>query len=220
MNVAAMTEVGMTLQLADEAPDFDSETTHGRIRFHEWLGSSWGLLFSHPRDFTPVCTTELGSLARLHHEFAARNVKVIALSGDTVPSHLQWMCDIRQLCGVPVHFPIISDLDRSIAKLYGMLHPQHSASLTVRSVFIIDPQKKVRMTLTYPQSCGRNFAEILRVIQSLQRTQTHRVYTPSDWEPSDDVIIPPELSDAEAHALFPQGWESPLSYVRVAADVG
>ena len=208
----------MSLQLGDTAPDFTAETTRGKIGFHEWLGSSWGLLFSHPRDFTPVCTTELGQVARLEPEFARRGVKLIGLSIDNVVSHEQWLHDIRDTHGVNVHFPIVADVDRSIAKLYGMLHPNHDSNHTVRTVFVVDPAKKVRLTIAYPQSCGRNFDELLRAIDSLQLTDAHGVATPAHWRAGDDVIILPSITDEEAHSRFPAGWHAPKPYLRLTPD--
>jgi thioredoxin-dependent peroxiredoxin len=205
------------LMLGDTAPDFEAATTRGRIRFHEWLGSSWGVLFSHPRDFTPVCTTEVGAFARIKPAFDQRNVKLIGLSGDTVQSHEQWARDIRESQGITVNFPIVADLDRRVADLYGMLHAQHDEVHTVRTLFIIDPSKKVRLTLAYPQTCGRNVEEILRVVDSLQLTDRHSVATPANWQAGDEVIIAPSLSDAEAASRFARGWNSPLPYLRLTA---
>jgi alkyl hydroperoxide reductase subunit AhpC len=208
----------MTLHLGDIAPDFTAESTMGRIRFHSWLGNNWGVLFSHPRDFTPVCTTELGQVALLQRHFDRRHVKLIGLSIDTVQSHEQWLQDIRETQGATVHFPVVADLERSIARLYGMLHPEHDAVSTVRSLFIIDPDKKVRLTLAYPQTCGRNFDEVLRTIDSLQLTDTHSVSTPANWRVGDDVIILPAVSDEEAEEKFPQGWHTLKPYLRLAPD--
>lgn len=208
----------MSLRLGDTAPDFTAETTRGRIEFHPWIGDSWALLFSHPRDFTPVCTTELGRLVALERDFERRGVKLIGLSGDTVVSHEQWLHDIRDLQGANVHFPIIADIDRSVAMLYGMLHPNHDSSHTVRTVFVIDPAKKVRLTIAYPQSCGRNFDELLRVIDSLQLTDAHGVATPAHWRVGDDVIILPSISDEEARSRFPHGWHAVKPYLRMTPD--
>jgi alkyl hydroperoxide reductase subunit AhpC len=208
----------MTLRLGDTAPDFTAETTRGRIEFHSWLGDSWALLFSHPRDFTPVCTTELGQVALLELQFERRGVKLIALSIDTVVSHEQWLHDIRDTTGANVHFPIIADIDRSIATLYGMLHPNHDSNHAVRTVFVIDPAKKVRLTIAYPQSCGRNFDELLRTIDSLQLTDAHAVATPAHWRVGDDVIILPAISDEEAQTRFPNGWHALKPYLRVTPD--
>ena len=208
----------MTLRLGDTAPDFTAETTRGRIEFHSWLGEGWALLFSHPRDFTPVCTTELGQVALLERQFERRGVKLIALSIDTVVSHEQWSHDIRDTVGATVHFPIIADIDRSIATLYGMLHPNHDSTHTVRTAFVIDPAKKVRLTIAYPQSCGRNFDELLRTIDSLQLTDAHGVATPAHWRVGDDVIILPAISDEEAQTRFPNGWHALKPYLRVTPD--
>ncbi len=205
----------MALRLGDTAPDFAAETTAGPIRFHEWLGDSWGILFSHPRDFTPVCTTELGYVARLKPEFDRRRVKAIGLSVDPVESHRRWAEDIRETQGHAVNFPIIADPDRTIAELYGMIHPAHDQVHTVRTVFVIDPQKRVRLTFTYPQSTGRNFDEILRVIDSLQLTDAHPVATPVNWKPGEDVIIAPAVKDAEARTRFPGGWRALRPYLRL-----
>lgn len=208
----------MTLQLGDEAPDFSAATTRGPIRFHDWLDGQWAVLFSHPRDFTPVCTTELGEVARLRPEFERRRVKIIGLSVDTVQAHEQWSRDIRDVKGTIVEFPVISDLDRSIARLYGMLHPRHDELFTVRSVFVIDPKRRVRLTLTYPQSCGRNFDEILRVLDSLQRTDESSVATPANWRVGEDVIVLPALDDEAARKRFPAGWRAAKPYLRWVPD--
>ncbi|MFO7188902.1 MAG: peroxiredoxin [Pseudomonadota bacterium] len=204
-----------TLRLGDTAPDFEQDSTIGRIRFHEWLGDSWGVLFSHPADFTPVCTTELGYTAKLKGEFDKRNVKVLALSVDPVDSHERWVNDINETQGCVVNFPIIADHDRKVSELYDMIHPNASATTTVRSVFIIDPQKKIRATITYPPSTGRNFDEILRVIDSLQLTDSHSVATPVNWKPGDEVIIVPSLTDPEVlKQKFPQGYRAVKPYLR------
>ena len=208
----------MTLRIGDTAPDFRAETTRGRIDFHAWLGDSWGLLFSHPRDFTPVCTTELGRLALLEREFERRDVKLLALSVDTVVSHEAWLLDIRETQGANVHFPIVGDLDRSVALRYEMLHPEHDSNHTVRTVFVIDPAKKVRLTIAYPQTCGRNFDEILRAIDSLQLTDSYDVATPVNWRAGDDVIILPSITDEEARGKFPRGWHALKPYLRVTPD--
>ena len=208
----------MTLQLGDTAPDFRAETTRGRIDFHAWLGDSWGLLFSHPRDFTPVCTTELGRLALLERDFERRDVKLLGLSVDTVFSHEEWLLDIRETQGATVHFPIVGDLDRSVALRYGMLHPKHDSNHTVRTVFVIDPAKKVRLTIAYPQTCGRNFDEILRAIDSLQLTDSYDVATPVNWRAGDDVIILPSITDEDARRKFPRGWHALKPYLRVTPD--
>ncbi|MEC9406871.1 MAG: peroxiredoxin [Abyssibacter sp.] len=205
----------MTLQLGDTAPDFEADTTLGTIRFHEWLGDSWGVLFSHPKDYTPVCTTELGYTAKLKNEFAQRNTQVIGLSVDALGDHHGWIEDIEATQGARPDFPMIADADRKVSTLYGMLHPNASATTTVRSVFIIDPQKKVRLTITYPASTGRNFNEILRVLDSLQLTDQHQVATPVNWVPGDDVIIVPSVSDEEARQRFPEGWDEQRPYLRV-----
>ena len=202
----------MALQLGDIAPDFTASTTEGEIRFHDWLGDAWGVLFSHPKDYTPVCTTELGFTAKLKPEFDKRGVKAIGLSVDSLDDHRGWSEDTQ---GVAVNFPMIADADRAVADLYGMIHPNASDTMTVRSVFIIDPSKKVRLTLTYPASTGRNFNEILRVIDSLQLTDSHKVATPVNWAQGDDVIIVPAVSDDDAKALFPDGWDTQKPYLRV-----
>ncbi|MBL7952169.1 MAG: peroxiredoxin [Flavobacteriales bacterium] len=191
-----------TLRLGDIAPDFNAETTEGRINFHQWLGGGWGVLFSHPADFTPVCTTELGATARLLPEFAKRGVKVAALSVDPLPSHHEWVKDIEETQDVKVDFPIIADADRSIALAYDMIHPNASEKATVRSLFIVGPDKKVKLIITYPASTGRNFQEILRVIDSLQLTAQHSVATPADWQQGEDVVITPAVSDADAEVRF------------------
>jgi thioredoxin-dependent peroxiredoxin len=204
----------MALQIGDTAPDFTATTTVGPIRFHEWLGSSWGVLFSHPKDFTPVCTTELGYTEKLRPEFEKRGVKVIGLSVDAVGDHERWADDIEATQGARPRFPLIADADRSVANLYGMLHPKASTTLTVRSVFLIDPAKVIRATITYPASTGRNFDEILRVVDSLQLTDKHKVATPVNWNPGDDVIIVPSVSNDDARQLFPQGWNEQRPYLR------
>ncbi|MCA3142992.1 MAG: peroxiredoxin [Rhodocyclaceae bacterium] len=208
-------ETVMTLRIGDTAPDFEQESSAGRIRFHEYLGSSWGVLFSHPADFTPVCTTELGYTAKLAAEFARRNVKVLALSVDTVESHRGWLPDIEETQGTKVEFPVLADADRKVATLYDMIHPNASVAATVRSVFFIDPAKKVRATITYPASTGRNFDEILRVIDSLQLTDSNSVATPVNWKPGEDVIIVPSLTDpAVLKEKFPQGYRAVKPYLR------
>ncbi|MCU0868752.1 MAG: peroxiredoxin [Burkholderiales bacterium] len=205
----------MTLRIGDTAPDFEQDSNIGRIRFHDWLGAHWGVLFSHPADFTPVCTTELGYTAKLAAEFAKRGVKAIALSVDSVDSHTRWIPDIEETQGVKVDFPILADADRSVSTLYDMIHPNANATLTVRSVFIVDPQKKVRLTLTYPASTGRNFDEILRVIDSLQLTDRQSLATPVNWKPGDDAIIVPSLQDEALIAQkFPQGYRKVKPYLR------
>ena len=205
----------MALQLGDEAPDFTADTSEGTVSFHEWLGDSWGVLFSHPKDFTPVCTTELGAVARLKAEFDKRNTKVIAISVDSVESHTGWIPDINETQATTVNFPIIADPDRKVADLYGMIHPNAGDSVTVRSVFIIGPDKKIKLTITYPQSTGRNFQEILRVIDSLQLTANHQVSTPADWKEGEDVIISPAVSDEAAKDKFPAGWKELRPYLRL-----
>jgi len=205
----------MSLRLGDEAPDFTADTTEGQIDFHKWLGDSWGVLFSHPADFTPVCTTELGETGRLKDEFAKRNTKVIVVSVDSVEDHKRWSGDIEETQGCAVNFPIIGDTDRKVAELYDMIHPNAGDTSTVRSVFVIDPNKKVRMTLTYPKSAGRNFREIIRVIDSMQLTDNYKVTTPANWEDGDDVIVSPALSNEEAEKLFPAGWNELKPYLRM-----
>jgi alkyl hydroperoxide reductase subunit AhpC len=205
----------MTVQLGQIAPDFEQDSSIGRISLHAYLGSSWGVLFSHPKDFTPVCTTELAAVARLAPEWQKRNVKPIGLSVDSTDNHESWARDIEETQGTAVNFPVLADKDRSVSNLYGMVHPEADPSVTVRSVFIIDPNKKVRLTLTYPPSTGRNFNEILRVIDSLQLTDKNKVATPADWQPGEHVIIVPSLSDEDAKARFPQGWKTLRPYLRV-----
>ena len=203
----------MSLRLGDTAPDFTAQTTQGTINFHQWLGDSWGLLFSHPADFTPVCTTELGRTASLKDQFDRRGVKVIALSVDPLGSHEEWLRDIEETQGSAVNFPIISDDDRQVSELYDMIHPGVSEKATVRSVFIIGPDKKIKLTLTYPPSTGRNFQEIIRVIDSLQLTAKHKLATPADWENGDDCIITPAVSNEEAAKIFP-GYTTVKPYLR------
>lgn len=205
----------MSIRLGDTAPDFTAPTTDGELSFHQWKAGSWAVLFSHPKDYTPVCTTELGFTAKLKDEFDRRNVKAIAVSVDDVDSHAGWVGDIEETQGTAVNFPIIGDPDRRVADLYDMIHPNADNTLTVRSVFVIDPENKVRLTLTYPASTGRNFNEILRVIDSLQLTDGHKVATPVNWTPGDDVIISPALSDDDAKELFPGGWDEKKPYLRV-----
>ena len=209
----------MTLRLGDTAPDFTQDSTQGVIKFHEWLGDSWGVLFSHPADYTPVCTTELGLTAKLKSEFESRNVKAIALSVDPVDSHHGWVGDIEETQKCIVGFPIIADPDREVSTLYDMIHPNASATATVRSLFIIDPAKKVRLIITYPASTGRNFDEVLRVIDSLQLTDNHSVATPGNWKPGDDVVILPSLQDEKVIAeKFPAGYKALKSYLRLTPD--
>ena len=209
----------MSIQLGQTAPDFEQGSTAGRIRFHDWLGSDWGVLFSHPKDFTPVCTTELGEVARLKPEFDRRHTKVIGLSVDSLDNHAAWNEDILDVTGSAVTFPMLSDADRKVSTLYGMIHPEADAALTVRSVFVIDPAKRIRMMLTYPPSAGRNFPEILRVIDSLQLSDKHKVATPVNWQPGERAIIVPSVSDADAKERFPQGWEAKKPYLRYV-DLG
>jgi alkyl hydroperoxide reductase subunit AhpC len=204
----------MAIRLGDTAPDFEANTTAGKIRFHEWLGDKWGVLFSHPKDFTPVCTTELGEVAKLKREFDKRNVKVIGLSVDPVEDHHRWASDIEETQGTALNFPLIGDPDRKVAALYDMIHPNASDTLTVRSVFVIGPDKKVKLTLTYPASTGRNFEEILRVVDSLQLTSKHSLATPADWKPGQDVIIAPSVSDDDAKKRFP-GYKTVKPYLRI-----
>ncbi|MBI2382693.1 MAG: peroxiredoxin [Gammaproteobacteria bacterium] len=204
----------MALQLGDIAPDFEADTTVGRIRFHEWLGDSWGVLFSHPKDYTPVCTTELGYMARIKGEFDRRGVKVIGLSVDSVQDHAGWSRDIEETQGAKVNFPMIGDPDMRIANLYGMIHPKAADRFTVRSVFVVDPNRKIRLTIAYPASTGRNFDEILRVVDSLQLTDRQKLATPVNWRPGEDAIIVPSVPDEEARKLFPQGWKAVKPYLR------
>lgn len=208
----------MAIRLGDTAPDFTAQSTEGEIRFHEWIGTDWCVLFSHPRDYTPVCTTELGSVARLKNEFAKRGVKVIGLSVDGIRDHEGWSKDIEETQGVRLNFPLLADPDRTVSTLYDMIHPNASDNATVRSVFVIDSNKKVRLMLTYPQSTGRNFGEILRTIDSLKLTTNHQVSTPADWTPGDDVIILPAISNEEAKTKYPQGWREERPYLRYVPD--
>jgi alkyl hydroperoxide reductase subunit AhpC len=208
----------MTIQLGQIAPDFEQDSTAGRLKFHEYLGDSWGVLFSHPKDFTPVCTTELAEVARLKPEWDKRHVKPIGLSVDTTANHAGWEHDIEETQGQKLNFPVIADGDRTVSNAYGMVHPDADPSVTVRSVFIVDANKKVRLILTYPPSTGRNFAEILRVIDSLQLTDAHKVATPVNWKNGDPVIIVPSLSDADAKTRFPDGWKTLKPYLRVVAQ--
>jgi len=205
----------MAIQLGQVAPDFEQDSTQGPIKFHAWLGSDWGVLFSHPKDFTPVCTTELAEVARLKPEWDKRHVKPIGLSVDPAHSHKGWEADIEATQGQRLNFPVLADADRTVSDLYGMVHPQADPSITVRSVFIIDPAKKVRLILTYPPSTGRNFDEILRVIDALQLTDAHKVSTPVNWKDGDQVIIAPSLSNEEAKQKFPQGWKELRPYLRM-----
>jgi alkyl hydroperoxide reductase subunit AhpC len=214
----------MALQLGETAPDFEADTTQGRIRFHEWLGDSWGVLFSHPKDFTPVCTTELGYMARIKPEFDLRGVKIIGLSVDPVDRHAKWAEDIKETQGVAPNFPMIGDSDLTVSKLYGMLPASVSGSSegrtpadnqTVRNVFVVGPDKKIKLILIYPMTTGRNFDEVLRVIDSMQLTAKHRVATPVNWKQGDDVIIAGSVSDEEAKKIYPDGWKAPRPYIRI-----
>jgi thioredoxin-dependent peroxiredoxin len=217
----------MALTIGDTAPDFEAETTEGRIRFHDWLGDSWGVLFSHPRDFTPVCTTELGYMASIKPEFDRRSTKIIGLSVDPIDNHEKWAQDIAETQGTAPNYPIIGDSDFAVSKLYGML-PEDVAgdptartpadNQTVRNVFVIGPDKKIKLLLVYPMSTGRNFDEVLRVLDSLQLTASHKVSTPAQWQPGDNVIISGTVSDEEAKQTYPEGWESPRPYIRIVPD--
>lgn len=204
-----------TVRLGDIAPDFEAETSQGKIKFHEWIGDSWCILFSHPADFTPVCTTELGTVANYYPEFKKRNVKVIALSVDGLDSHMEWIKDINETQNTTVNFPIIADEDKHVAELYDMMHPNASESFTVRSVFIIGPDKKIKLTLTYPASTGRNFDELLRVIDSLQLTANYSVATPANWKDGERVVISPAIKDEDIPAKFPKGHERIKPYLRM-----
>ena len=205
----------MALQLGDTAPDFTADSTEGEIHFHEWIGDSWVLFFSHPADFTPVCTTELGELARRKSEFDKRGVKLLGLSVDPVESHKRWAKDVEDVKGTGLNYPLLADPDRKVATLYGMIHPKADPKVTVRSVFIIDPKKVIRLTMTYPPSTGRNVEELLRVIDSLQLADREKVATPVDWHPGQDAIILPSIPDEEAKKLFPQGWQALKPYLRL-----
>lgn len=208
----------MALQLGDTAPNFTAQTTDGPIDFYDWAGSSWVVLFSHPKNFTPVCTTELGYTAKLKPEFERRNVKVIGLSVDPLEAHGKWADDIAETQGASLNFPLIADSDRKVADLYGMIHPNASDTLTVRSVFVIGPDRKIKLTLTYPASTGRNFDEILRVIDSLQLTAKHQVATPVNWKNGEDVIIVPAVSDEDAKKKYPEGFRTIKPYLRTVAQ--
>jgi alkyl hydroperoxide reductase subunit AhpC len=210
----------MTIKLGDTAPDFTQDSTEGPISFHSYLGDSWGVLFSHPADFTPVCTTELGAVARLKGDFEKRNVKVLGLSVDSVDSHKKWAGDIEETQGCALNFPLLADHDRKVSNLYGMIHPNANDTLTVRSVFIVGPDKKVKLTLTYPASTGRNFDELLRVIDSLQLTAKHKVATPANWERGQDCIIVPAVSNEDAETLFPDGFNEIKPYLRTVKQPG
>src|SRR6187431_2136719 len=212
----------MALQIGDTAPDFEAETTDGRIRFHDWLGDSWGVLFSHPKDFTPVCTTELGQMARIKAEFDRRGVKIAGLSADPVEDHRRWAKDIEETQGAAPNYPMIGDADLKVSKLYGMLPAEAVAgkrtaadNLTVRTVFIIGPDKKIKLMLFYPMTTGRNFDEVLRVIDSMQLTSKHKVATPANWKQGQDVIIAGSVNDEDAKKLFPKGWKAPKPYLRI-----
>jgi alkyl hydroperoxide reductase subunit AhpC len=205
----------MALQIGDTAPDFAAETTEGRISFHDWIGDKWAVLFSHPKDFTPVCTTELGYMAKIKPEFDKRNVKILGLSVDPLDSHRKWSQDIKETQGTAPNYPMIADPDRKIANLYGMIHPNANDTLTVRSVFVIGPDKKVKLMITYPASTGRNFDEVLRVIDSLQLTSKHSVATPVNWKRGEDCIIVPAVSDDDAKKKFPGGWKALKPYLRI-----
>ncbi len=208
----------MAIRLGDVAPDFTAETTEGRVNFHAWKGTQWAVLFSHPRDFTPVCTTELGAVAALKEEFVRRNTRVIGLSVDSLDDHDRWKQDIKDVTGQTLNFPLIADHDRQVATLYDMIHPNASDTATVRSVFVIGPDHKVKLLLTYPASTGRNFQELLRVIDSLQLTAAHAVATPADWKQGEAVIIVPAVSDDEARRRFPAGFTAKKPYLRVTAQ--
>lgn len=205
----------MTLHIGDTAPDFTIDSTQGEITFHEWAGTSWVFFFSHPADFTPVCTTEIGRTAQLANEFTARNTKPLGLSTDTVKEHMSWIKDVNDTQNTDLQFPIVADSDRKIAQLFDMIHPEQSSTEAVRSVFIIDPDKKIRLMMTYPMNVGRNFDEILRVIDALQLADTHSVATPADWKKGDEVIIPPSIDNDKAKELFPQGWNEVRPYLRL-----
>lgn len=204
-----------TIRLGDKAPNFDAETSEGKINFYDFLGDSWGILFSHPADYTPVCTTELGAAAKYKKEFEKRNVKVMALSVDGVESHKAWINDINETQNTTVNFPIIADEDRKVADLYDMIHPNADNTLTVRSVYVIDPAKKIRLMITYPASTGRNFEELLRVIDSLQLTENYKVATPANWKEGEDVVISPSISNEDAKDMFPKGFKEVKSYLRM-----
>jgi alkyl hydroperoxide reductase subunit AhpC len=214
----------MALRINDTAPDFTAQTTHGKINFHDWIGDKWAILFSHPKDFTPVCTTELGYLAMIEPEFTRRNAKLIGLSVDPSESHVRWLVDIEETQGAKVNYPIIADTDLSVSKLYNMLPAEEpgtsegrtaATNATVRSVFVIGPDKKIKLILTYPMTTGRNFDEILRVIDSIQLTAKHKVATPANWKHGEDVIISGSVSDDDAKTLFPAGWKTPKPYIRI-----
>jgi alkyl hydroperoxide reductase subunit AhpC len=212
----------MSLRIGDEAPDFTADTTQGKIDFHQWIGDGWAILFSHPKDFTPVCTTELGYMARLEPEFAKRNCKIIGLSVDPVTDHQRWAKDIEETQGAAPKYPLIGDADLNVAKLYDMIHPNATGgkrtaadNATVRSVFVVGPDKKIKLVLTYPMTTGRNFDEVLRVVDSIQLTAKHKVATPVNWKPGEDVIIAGSVSDDEAKQKYPGGWKAPRPYIRI-----
>ncbi len=209
----------MSLRIGDTAPNFNVDTTNGPIDFHQWIGDSWCFFFSHPADYTPVCTTEMGRTAQLADEFAKRNVKPLGLSTDTVEEHKNWILDVNDTQNTTLTFPIVADPDLKVAKLFEMIHPSESETAAVRSVFIIDPNKKIRLTMTYPMSVGRNFDEILRVIDALQLGDAKKIATPADWRPGQKVIIPPSITNDQAKDIFPQGWDEIRSYLRLT-DVG
>ena len=204
----------MALRLGDEAPNFTAETTEGTVNFHEWLGGGWGILFSHPKDFTPVCTTELGAMAKITNDFKKRGVKVLAISVDPLESHKGWIKDINETQNANVNFPMIADPEKKVAMLYDMIHPNALDNMTVRSVFVIGPDKKIKLMITYPASCGRNFDELLRVVDSLQLTSKFKVATPVNWKDGQDCIITPAVTDAEAKSLFPKGFRAVKPYLR------
>lgn len=210
----------MSLRLGDEAPNFTAETTEGNVSFHDWMGDNWAILFSHPKDFTPVCTTELGEAARLKPEFEKRGVKIMGLSVDPSDSHAKWAEDIRETQGQALNFPVIADHDKKVATLYDMIHPNVSETFTVRSVFVIGPDKKIKATLTYPASSGRNFEEILRLVDSCQLTAKYSVATPVNWKQGEDCIIVPALSDEQAREKFPGGWKTLKPYLRIVPQPG
>jgi alkyl hydroperoxide reductase subunit AhpC len=219
----------MALQLGDTAPDFEADTTEGRIRFHDYIGNSWCVFFSHPKDFTPVCTTELGHMAKIKHEFDKRNVKLIGISVDSVDDHQRWKKDIQEVCGAAVNYPMIGDNDLSVAKLYGMIHPNATGTArdrkapdnaTVRNVYVIGPDKKIKLMITYPMSTGRNFDEVLRVIDSLQLTANQSVATPANWKQGEDVIILASVTDEQAKEKFPKGWKALKPYLRMVEQPG
>ena len=217
----------MSVQIGDEVPDFTAETTQGTLSFHDWIGDGWAVLFSHPKDFTPVCTTELGAVAGLQPEFEKRNCKIVGLSVDSVSDHTEWSKDIEATTGHAVGYPLIGDTDLTVAKLFGMLHPNATGdaegrtagdNATVRSLFVIGPDKKVKLSLTYPMTTGRNFHEVLRVLDSMQLTANHKVATPANWKQGEDVIIVPSVSNEEAEEKYPQGWSSPQPYLRIVSQ--